>query len=93
MLAAGLDGIRRRLTAPPASDENLARPNPAPTTAPGYLPRSLEAALNALEKDVVIQEALGAHIYERFVTAKRIDISNYTQTVSPWELEQHSLKH
>jgi glutamine synthetase len=93
MLAAGLDGIRRRLTAPPASDENLARPNPAATTAPHYLPRSLEAALNALEKDVAIQEALGAHIYERFVTAKRIDISNYSQTVSPWELEQHSLKH
>ena len=93
MLAAGLDGIRRRLPAPPASDENLARPNRAAAAAPGYLPRSLEAALNALERDQVIQEALGAHIYERFVTAKRIDIKNYSQTVSPWELEQHLLQH
>jgi glutamine synthetase len=85
MLAAGLDGIRRKLPAPPASDENLLRPTPA-RGHPDYLPRSLEAALRALEQDVVVQEALGAHIYERLVAAQRMEIDQYTQTVTDWEV-------
>ena len=93
MLAAGLDGVRRELPVAPASDENLFRPNPARRNTPDYLPRSLEAALAALEKDTVIQEALGAHICERFVAARRIDIKNYGQAVSPWELQRDLSRH
>jgi glutamine synthetase len=93
MLSAGLDGIRRQLPARPASDENLSRPNPARTNTPDYLPRSLDAALTALDKDQVVQETLGAHIYERLVAAQRIDIRNYGKAVSPWELERNLLQH
>ncbi|MEP7358950.1 MAG: glutamine synthetase, partial [Anaerolineales bacterium] len=87
MLAAGLDGIRRQLPVPPASDENLFRPNPARLNTPDYLPRSLEAALRALEQDQVIQAALGGHICERLIAARQMEIKSYSRAVSPAELQ------
>jgi glutamine synthetase len=89
MLAAGLDGIRRELPAPPAADENLYLGDPQQPTALSVLPGSLEQAIDALEQDQLIQEVLGAPIYDRFVRAKRQEWEEYRLEVTPWELQKY----
>jgi len=42
-----------------------------------------------LEKDDVVRDALGAHIYERFVEAKREEWQAYIGRVSEWELRRY----
>ena len=41
------------------------------------LPRDLHEALEYLEKDDVIKAALGEHITERFIEAKREEVLRY----------------
>ena len=62
-LAAGLDGIQRRLTPPAESNENLYA-IAADLEAQGVrrLPASLEAAIHAMEADSVVTAALGEHV-------------------------------
>ncbi len=88
MLAAGLDGIRRALPAPEAADENLylgvERQAQRQT-----LPTSLTEALDELERDQVICEALGPHVLERFIHAKRLEWDDYQLEVTPWELRKY----
>src|SRR5439155_22125034 len=77
MLAAGLDGIRRELPVSEATDENLYLVEPQRRAALRILPGSLEEALEELDGDEVIGEALGAHVFERFVSAKRLEWVEY----------------
>ena len=53
------------------------------------VPASLAEALDHLEADDVIKSALGEHIYDRFMTAKRIEWDEYRQQVHQWELDQY----
>jgi glutamine synthetase len=91
MLAAGLDGIKRNLPLPPPIEENLYHFNEERRRESGIdmLPGSLIEAVEELERDPVIQEALGEHVYERFVEAKREEWDEYRTQVTPWELERY----
>jgi glutamine synthetase len=89
MLAAGLDGIRRELPVPDATDENLYLADSQRRNTLRTLPGSLEEALGALDEDDVIREALGTHTYERFVSAKRLEWDDYRLEVTPWELNKY----
>jgi len=89
MLAAGLDGIRRELPLQPASEENLYLLENQGGHALKMLPGSLEQALEELEADTVIRHALGPHVYERFITAKRAEWSDYRIEVTSWELNKY----
>ena len=51
--------------------------------------RDLREALESLEKDKVIRDALGNHIYERFVEAKEEEWQESLAHVSPWEIERY----
>jgi len=37
----------------------------------------------------VIQEALGQHVYERYVEAKRLEWNDYRIYVTQWELNRY----
>ena len=93
MLAAGLDGIRRELALPAANEENIyssAAAHEIRHRSPlAVLPGSLNQALDALEADEVMRQALGFHIFDRFVNAKRLEWEDYRQEVSPWELDKY----
>jgi len=90
MLAAGLDGIRRELPVPESSEENLyLMPEAERGTAANTLPGSLAEAVAELEADPVIKEALGAHLCDRFISAKRLEWEDYRLEVTPWELEKY----
>jgi len=89
MLAAGLDGIRRELPIPDATEENLYLIDNQRRAVLGALPGSLEEALEELERDDVIQDALGAHVYERFISAKKLECADYRLEVTAWELKKY----
>ena len=57
------------------------------------LPRDLNEACDELEKDAEITEALGSHITEHFLAAKRAEWREYISQVSAWELEQYLAKY
>ncbi len=91
MLAAGLDGIRRKLMPPRPVEENLYHFDDQMMAkyAVGTLPGTLKEALDELAADTVIREALGEHIYEWFHAAKSSEWDEYRTRVSPWELERY----
>ncbi len=87
MLAAGLDGIRRELTPPPISNEDLYHLDLPMREKRGLqtLPGSLGEALDELQADDLIRETLGEHLFDRFVEAKTIEWQEYCTHVSSWE--------
>ncbi|WDL97296.1 type I glutamate--ammonia ligase [Alicyclobacillus sp. ALC3] len=91
MLAAGLDGIEREMQAPPPVNRNIYRMSDAEKESIGIvsLPDNLSRALELLEGDGVLREALGAHIISHFIEAKRIEWNVYRTQVSEWEREQY----
>ena len=93
-LAAGLDGIKNNITPPPPVNANIYHMNKEELENLGIerLPGSLEEALNELEKDEVIKEALGDHVYTKFLEAKRAEWDEYKIYVTQWELDQYLSK-
>lgn len=91
MLAAGLDGIRRQLEPPPPVEEDVYHFNDSRLRELGIatLPGTLEEALNELERDEVIQQALGEHAYKAFMRAKRAEWDEYRIQVTDWELNRY----
>ena len=89
-LAAGLDGIQRRLAPPAESNENLYA-IAADLEAQGVrrLPASLEAAIHALEADSVVTAALGSHVTDQYVTGKLREWEEYRTQVTQWELDRY----
>ena len=88
MLAAGLHGIEKRMTPPNPAEENLYHVD---GTRAGLdtLPADLGQAIEALQQDEIIQSALGQHVYERYIEAKKQEWDEYRLYVSEWELERY----
>jgi len=91
MLAAGLDGIERKLDPPAPVEENLYHLDPAKLESRRIrqLPGTLRDALEELKGDAVIREALGDHVFERFVEAKTEEWDEYRMQVSGWEVDRY----
>ena len=89
MLRAGLDGINQRMPLPEPLEETLLGQDRARLRHVEVLPNSLEEALDALEKDEVVLSALGPHISDSFIKARRGEVDDYNRQVTPWELENY----
>ncbi|MFN3372561.1 MAG: type I glutamate--ammonia ligase [Chloroflexus sp.] len=88
MLAAGLDGIKRKLPLRDAAEEDLFHVDPR-ARGLATLPTSLGAALDALREDEVILEAIGPSVAERFLDAKQQEWESYRAYVSQWEIDRY----
>src|SRR3954447_13816657 len=91
MIAAGLDGVERGLELGPPVEESLFEMDAATIAAKGIreLPGTLGEAIDELEKDSVIAEALGDHVMSHYVEAKRAEWDEYRTQVSDWEVEKY----
>jgi glutamine synthetase len=91
MLAAGLDGIERKLDPGPRNDENLYEVPEETLRERGIrcLPTTLSEALDALEQDPVIRASLGETYAEYYLQVKRAEWKRYHDQVSPWEVENY----
>ena len=94
-LKAGLDGIKSKITPPPPVDQNIFEMSEQELQKLGIgrLPASLGDALEELKKDSLIQEALGPHIYEKFMAAKTLEWNEYRVQVHPWERDMYLSKY
>jgi len=90
-LKAGLDGIKNKLTPPAAVDLNIFAMDEQQRKEMGIysLPGDLREALIELSHDEVIKEALGDHIYHRFLAAKMKEYDSFRIAVHKWEIERY----
>jgi len=93
LLAAGLDGIKRKLTPPAPVDRNIYVMDKEEREAIGIhdLPGTLFEALTVMKQDEVITSALGKHVLSRFVEAKEIEWDMFRTQVHPWERDQYMM--
>ena len=91
MLAAGLDGIENKLEPGEPVNENVFEMSERERSAGRSRSSraSLSEALDCLEKDDLLKNALGDHIFTNFVEAKRAEWHTYIAKVSGWEIEQY----
>lgn len=93
MIAAGLDGIRRKLDpGPPSAGKNmyaLSLDEVRGGGGPGLVPQTLPEALDAFEADPVIRGALGPALAAEFLSVKRQEWVRYHNTVSQWEIDHY----
>src|SRR3954453_23514277 len=90
-LAAGVGGGHKKLTPPDPVNKNIFEMSfrERRKYRIDELPRDLHEALDMLEKDDVIKAALGEHLTERFLEAKREEVRQYNLQVSRWEIDNY----
>jgi len=91
MLAAGLDGVERKLEPQKPVEERVYgyEEDKRKTLGIGTLPGSLEEARVAFEDDAVLRAALGAHISSMLSKVLKKDWDSYKAQVTPWEKERY----
>jgi glutamine synthetase len=91
MLEAGLDGISRGAKPPAPVNRNIYDLTEEESAELGIksLPHDLSHALDALEADPVMHEALGEHIFSEYVRLKREEWMAYNEQVHKWELDEY----
>ncbi|AVK62432.1 type I glutamate--ammonia ligase [Lactobacillus sp. CBA3605] len=91
VLEAGLDGIKNNIEPPKSVDRNIYVMDEDERQAAGIadLPSTLHNALKEFQTDPTMKKALGPHIYQSFLEAKRLEWASYRQQVSEWERDQY----
>lgn len=91
ILAAGMDGVERKLDPGKPVNDNLYEWSPAQLKKSGIdlLPQNLAEALDAFEKDKVLRTALGEDLSQEFLALKRMEWVEYSRHVSDWERERY----
>jgi L-glutamine synthetase (EC 6.3.1.2) len=91
IISAGLEGIEQGLSAPDPVRENIYDFDGDTREAYGIdtLPGNLGEAVEALQADPVIGDALGEHVYEKFIQAKTAEYDAFRVDVSQWELDRY----
>ena len=84
MLAAGLDGIKKKEALVAPVEENIY--HMSGTRQKKFdihvLPRNLEEAVRLMEKSDLVRETLGAHIFDKLVANKKQEVEEYSRNVS-----------
>jgi len=92
MLAAGLDGVDRKLACPqPLNRVNVYELSDEQRQKLGIdmLPGSLYEALRAFKADPVLQDALGSSISETFIHARNTEWEVFRTQVTDWEINRY----
>jgi glutamine synthetase len=80
IIAAGLDGINKKMKLEPAFQGN------AYASDSERVPSSMNEALDLWEKSAWIKEAFGAEVQAHYANMARIEIAAYGSAVTDWEL-------
>lgn len=90
-LAAGLDGIERKLELPPETTAETLKLTDRQMVEAGYtpLPRSLKEALDVFEDSQFMKDALGEHIHSFFLKKKRDEWHKFESTITEWEIKHY----
>ena len=93
-LAAGLDGIRRKMQPPAPINSNIFEMRKSEKLALqiAALPADLYEAVKEMEKDALVCQVLGSHISERYAKAKKAEWRAYREQVTEWEISNYLYK-
>ena len=90
MLHAGLEGIEKGYELPDAVERDIYDMSEKERRDLGIasLPGSLNEAIEEMEKSDLVRQALGDHIFEKFIEDKRIEWNEYRTQVHAYELKK-----
>lgn len=93
-LAAGLEGIKNKLTVPHSVVGNVFDMTDEELRAQGIecIPGNLEQAISELEKDSFIKKVLGDHVFSKYIEAKHTEWDEYRKQVTNWEINEYLYK-
>jgi len=91
MLAAGLKGIEKGYELCAPIEEDIFEMLPAEIEARRIktLPGNLYEAICEVEKSELVREALGDHVFNKFIQNKKIEWDEYRTHVSRYEIEKY----
>lgn len=91
ILEAALDGIRNKIDPPAPVESNIYRLTTKERKKQKIdaLPGSLAEALENLDRSLVAKAALGEHIYNEFISAKKKEWDSFRTYVSSWEIDKY----
>ncbi|MEO0814725.1 MAG: type I glutamate--ammonia ligase, partial [Myxococcota bacterium] len=91
MLQAGLDGVENSLESGPAIAKDMftMSDRERKRLKIDKLPGNLGEAVNALEKDKYLCDAMGEHVAGHFIESKRQEWQDYIAMVHPWEVDRY----
>jgi glutamine synthetase len=91
MLNSGLDGVKNKLTPPPSTDVNIydMTPNQMKRAKIANMPASLLEAIAELKKSKIAKEALGEHIFEKYIESKEKEWDSFRVAVTDWEIDNY----
>ena len=91
LLHAGLDGIEQGLELPEPMETNLYHLTPEQRRERGItsLPETLGEAIDELAESDLARQALGPHIFDRYIELKRKEWDDYRVQLTSWELERY----
>ncbi len=91
MLNSGLDGIKNKLEAPAAVNQNIFSMTQAEKDAAGIesMPSSLQEAIEALKVNPLAKDTLGEHIFNKYIEGKEKEWDAYRSAVTDWEIDNY----
>lgn len=91
VLAAGLDGIERKLEPGSPLNIDLYKATPEQLAAAGdiSLPVTLADALDLLEADEYAAHVMGAEFHKTYLDYKRQEIAEFNSVVTDWEITKY----
>lgn len=91
LLAAGLQGIRDKLTPPPTVASNIydMTAEERKELRIDSLPTNLMDAIKEMKNDTFVASVLGAHVYHKYLEAKEKEWDRFNSTVTQWEVEEY----
>ncbi len=91
ILAAGVDGVKRKMDLPEPVEEDIYQMSEKERTEKGIevLPSNLGEALKEFAKDKCLQDALGKPFSEKFITIKSKEWKDFNLTVHEWERKKY----
>lgn len=91
LLAAGLKGVQEGYELPPEAEDDVWEMTRQERRAMGFreLPQNLDQALDHMERSELVAEALGEHVFEFFLRAKRREWADYSSQVTAYELRNY----
>jgi glutamine synthetase len=91
MLAAGLEGVHSRLPLPDPVEEDIFHMSESERKERGIdtLPDSLNLAIELAEGSKLVREALGEHVFTKFIENKKIEWDEYRTAVTSYEIGKY----
>ncbi len=81
ILAAGMEGIEKKMTPPPELSDQKGEAD--------TLPLTLGEAIHAYKDDPFVKEVLGEPIYSKFLEAKKAEWKDFRTCVTQWEIGRY----